>query len=195
MLALSLPLVAVLLAAPAPTPTGTATHAPAEDTARAHHEQGRGSFAAGRYEIAIAQYRRAYELKADPSFLFDIAEAYRGLGVAERAVFFYRRYLTTHDNPPNRPEVEKQIALLDPAPAADVVTAPRAQTDSLALGATAPVHTVSDRERSVIGRWWFWTAVGALAAAGATVAILAASKSGSGGDVPPTQLGNARIEF
>jgi tetratricopeptide (TPR) repeat protein len=165
-----------------------------EETARAHHEQGRLSASAGRYETAIAEYRRAYELKADPSFLYDIAEAYRGLGVPERAVFFYRRYLSTHTNPPNRPEVESQIAALEPPTApplteASVVGAPPP------LVLTAPVHPVSDRERSVVGRWWFWTAIGALAAAGATVAILAATQSHGGNDVPQTPLGNARIDF
>jgi tetratricopeptide (TPR) repeat protein len=184
---------AVLFAVGAGAPAG------GEDTARAHHEQGRSSVAAGRYEAAIAEFRRAYELKADPSYLYDIAEAYRGLGVPERAVFFYRRYLSTHGNPPNRAEVENQIAELEPPPPPAVIE-PTPPPHELVVGApplavaTAPMHVVSDRERSVVGRWWFWTAVGALAAAGATVAILAATKD-RGSDVPQTPLGNARIEF
>jgi hypothetical protein len=174
-----------------------AAPSPGEETARAHHEQGRLSVSTGRYEAAIAEYRRAYELKADPSFLFDIAEAYRGLGVPDRAVFFYRRYLSTHANPPNRPEVESQIAELEPPP--PPVEAPPPPQINLAppvpLTLDLPVHQVSDRERGVVGRWWFWTAVGALAAVGATVAILAATKDRGGNDVPQTPLGNARIEF
>ena len=181
-----------------------------QETARAHHEQGRVSVANGRYEAAIAEYRRAYELKADPSFLYDIAEAYRGLGVPDRAVFFYRRYLSTHTNPPNRPEVESQIAQLDPEAAAGKPRGRRwprrsrrcQRRRALAMAPWRPwsrspaVHSISDQERSVVGRWWFWTAVGALAAAGATVAILAATRdNGDGNDIPSTPLGNARIDF
>jgi tetratricopeptide (TPR) repeat protein len=171
---------------------------PADDTARSHHDQGRAASSFGRYETAISEYRRAYELKADPSYLYDIAEAYRALGVPERAVFFYRRYLSAHPHPPNRPEVERLIAVLEPPPPAalpiTLTTVPIESNDPLGLGSEA--HVVSDQERSAIGRWWFWTAVGALAAAGATVAILAATRDDrrSTGS-PNTDLGNARFDF
>jgi tetratricopeptide (TPR) repeat protein len=193
---LTLTFVLWFAASAADVAVASAAPAAIEETARAHHEQGRIAVSTGRYEAAIAEYRRAYELKADPSFLYDIAEAYRGLGVPERAVFFYRRYLSTHPNPPNRPEVEGQIAELEP-PAPPPPAAPAAEIAVAAppLVLVTPAHPVSDRERSVVGRWWFWTAVGALAAAGATVAILAATKDRGGNDVPQTPLGNARIDF
>lgn len=170
-------------------------------TARAHHESGRAHVRSGRYDSAIAEYRKAYELRADPSYLLDIAEAYKALGVAERAVFFYRRYLTTHPSPPNRPEVEAQIALLDPGGAvpapvqAGVLPVPRPTPDragarrgDLHLGAT---RVIGESESSLAGRWWFWAAVGTLAAAGATLAILAASQREE--DAPATALGNVKI--
>jgi hypothetical protein len=50
---------------------------------------------------------------------------------------------------------------------------------------------VRDDQRPLVGRWWFWTAIGALAATGATVAILSSSR---GGDEPPrTQRGHAKL--
>jgi tetratricopeptide (TPR) repeat protein len=177
-----------------------ATRAPEEtgDSARAHHEAGRAHVQKRRFEAAIAEYRKAYELRADPSYLLDIAEAYRALGVPERAVFFYRRYLTTHPAPPNRPEIEAQIALLDPggttAPAPPLpvhvpmaATALPSRSPDMQLGSS---RAVSDGETSVVGRWWFWAAVGALAAAGATVAIVAA---GQREETPRTALGNVKI--
>jgi tetratricopeptide (TPR) repeat protein len=170
---------------------------PADDTARWHHEQGRAAASFGRYETAISEYRRAYELKADPSYLYDIAESYRALEVPDKAVFFYRRYLSAHPHPPNRPEVERLIAVLEPPPPAalpiPIATIP-IESDGLAPGSEQ--HVVSEQEHSAVGRWWFWTAVGALAAAGATVAILAATRdSRNGGDRPAAALGSARFDF
>jgi tetratricopeptide (TPR) repeat protein len=179
-------------AADAPAEVALAAE-PAEPamTARGHHEQGRQQFVAGRYEAAIVEYRKAYELHGDPSYLLDIAEAYRALGVSEQAVFFYRRYLTTHPNPPNRPEVLAQIAVLaPPAPLPPrqpsyVAPPPAREAEASLTGGRA------ERERSVVGRWWFWTAVGVLAAAGATVAIVASNRRDDG--VPASMLGNAKL--
>jgi tetratricopeptide (TPR) repeat protein len=161
------------------------------ETARAHHVQGRQQFLVGRYDAAIVEYRKAYELHGDPSYLLDIGEAYRALGVTEQAVFFYRRYLTTHPNPPNRPEVLAQIALLSPpAPLPPrvpsyVAPSPAREPEVGLTGARA------ESERSVVGRWWFWAAVGALAAAGATVAIVVSSRRDDA--VPNSMLGNAKL--
>jgi tetratricopeptide (TPR) repeat protein len=160
--------------------------------ARLHHEAGRAHVAQGRYESAVGEYRKAYELRADPSYLLDIAEAYRALQVSAQAVFFYRRYLSAHPAPPNRPEIEAQIALLEPAaprsfPAPSPAPARRVRPE-LGLEAT---RGVSEDERGVVGRWWFWAAVGALAATGATVAILAAGRRDE--QAPSTMLGNVKL--
>jgi tetratricopeptide (TPR) repeat protein len=171
-----------------------------DESARAHHEQGRLQFSLGRYETAISEFRKAYELRADPSFLFDIAEAYRSLGAPERAVFFYRRYLTTHPEPPNRPEVEAQIALLEPTIPADAAGGPTALRLSPAAptagAATAPLlgreRAAAGDQRGLIGKWWFWTAVGTLAAAGAAIAILAFGQN-SEERVPSSDLGHAKL--
>lgn len=185
-----------------------------EESPRSHHEQGRRQFGQGQYEGAIASYRKAYELKADPSYLLDIAEAYRALDVPERAVFFYNRYLSAHPNPPNRFEVEAEVARLKRRLPPEVAVAPVApaaatspspgvprSTRDQALPPGAPAgmgsdvglaaRPVRDDQRPLVGRWWFWTAIGALAATGATVAILSSSR---GDDEPPrTQLGHAKL--
>jgi tetratricopeptide (TPR) repeat protein len=170
-----------------------------EESARAHHEQGRLQFSLGRYETAISEFRKAYELRADPSFLFDIAEAYRSLGAPDRAVFFYRRYLTTHPNPPNRPEVEAQIALIEPTiPPGRAVgpTALRLSPRAQPLGRTVNPLVVdrgpADTGRGLIGKWWFWTAVGTLAAVGATIAIVTFGQSNEE-KVPSSDLGHAKL--
>ena len=200
-----LPVVAAAQDAPAgaaegETPGGAETAAdkgPAETSARTHHEQGRLQFSVGKFDAAIAEFRKAYELKADPSFLYDIAEAYRVLGAPGRAVFFYRKYLSTHPSPPNQPEVESQIALLAPQIPGPAAPAP-APPALIARPGLPEVDLRTDARTDVAPkavparRFWLWTAVGALAAVGATVAILAASRRGE--DAPPSSgLGNAKF--
>jgi tetratricopeptide (TPR) repeat protein len=187
-----------------------------EESPRSHHEQGRRQFGQGQYEGAIASYRKAYELKADPSYLLDIAEAYRALDVPERAVFFYNRYLSTHPNPPNRFEVEAEVARLKRRLPPEVAVAPAASSaptpspgaaplgaggQALPPGAPATMGSdaglaarpVREDQRPLVGRWWFWTAIGALAAAGATVAILSSSRGDD--EIPPSRLGHAKLTF
>jgi tetratricopeptide (TPR) repeat protein len=170
-----------------------------EESARAHHEQGRLQYSLGRFETAISEFRKAYELRADPAFLYDIAESYRSLGSPERAVFFYRRYLTTHPNPPNRPQVEAQIARIEPTiPPGDPVgpTGRRlSSSDRASSGASAPLFSRElspDSDRKLYRTWWFWAAVGTLAAVGATVAIVGFGGSG-GQKVPSSDLGHAKL--
>ena len=195
-----------------------AASAGAPESPRTHHQRGRRQFDERQYEAAIASYRRAYELKADPSYLLDIAEAYRALEMPERALFFYQRYLSAHPNPPNRPEVEAEVARLQPlvtTPASPSAPPALPATDhrpfpagggpgqigrgrdgrerselELGLSAGGP-QTLVEEKRPILGRWWFWTAIGALAAAGATVAILSASRGEE--EIPPSQLGNAKL--
>jgi tetratricopeptide (TPR) repeat protein len=167
-----------------------------------HAELGKRHFDHGRYQEAIAEYREAYELKANPAFLLEIAGAYRQIGVVDRSLFFYDRYLETRPDAPDRPEVEAIIAdleasrraaaepLRDPArPGAQVLGDDGhllAQGDA-AAGAARPQRG----RRPVWRRWWFWGAVGAVAV-GAVAAAIAAS---GGGDTtaPPAELGAKRF--
>lgn len=151
----------------------------------------------GRYQDAIAEFRRAYELRADPRFLFDIAESYRQLGAVDRALFFYDRYLASAPEAPDRDDVRLKMAELErvrsrglplaPAPppslAHDVVVVPIG-----AAGDEAPAR----HRRPIWKRWWFWTIVGA-AAITAGVITAAAVAGGSNPAVPETQLGDKRF--
>jgi len=57
-------------------------------------EQGFAAYDRGEYATAISYFERAYEVDANPGLLFNIAQAYRKLGVpgCERALAYYRRY-------------------------------------------------------------------------------------------------------
>lgn len=94
------------------------------------------------------------------------------------------------------------LALRTPAPPAVVMVRPPlvapvvAQAPAVAAvvslspalaGPTAPTPPASGGERSLARRWWFWTAVGAVVAAGVVGVVL--STRGRGTDVPGTTLG------
>jgi hypothetical protein len=67
----------------------------------------------GRWEQAVQLWEQAYEIYAAPEFLFNIGQAFRQQRNCERGLFFYRRYLATKPNAPNRREVEKFIAEME----------------------------------------------------------------------------------
>jgi len=164
-------------AVPAPAANTQAT-----DTEVAEHvAQGRRLYLLGRYQAAIAEYRRAYELRADPQFLMDTAEAYRQLGATERALFYYERYLAAAPNAPEREIVEDRITELE------LVKAPPPVQAAPAGGAPA----IAVKPRPVWKRWWLWTAVGVAVGVGITAAALSSRPSGPA--VPTTDLGDRKF--
>jgi tetratricopeptide (TPR) repeat protein len=65
----------------------------AEAQAKAEFKKGQTAYNLGRFSEALASFSKAYEIKALPPILFNIAQCHRQLGNFERAVFFYRRFL------------------------------------------------------------------------------------------------------
>jgi hypothetical protein len=91
---------------------GTA-HADDAQQARDLFTQGNTFFDLGQFDKAIDAWQRGYQLKNDAGFLYNIAQAYRVMENAEKAIFFYKRYLANY--PPkahNRTEVEQKIEAL-----------------------------------------------------------------------------------
>jgi tetratricopeptide (TPR) repeat protein len=159
-----------------------------------HADNGRRYFEKARYHDAISEYRKAYELKADPEFLFSIAGCYRQLGNRERALFFYDRYLTTAPAGPNRAEAERFVATLGsrtlPPSAsglAEAAAPPSLSNDLIII--PLPEDEMPAR-RPLWKRWWVWTVVGA-AVVGGTVAAFAARRR-EDQMVPTTDLGSMR---
>jgi hypothetical protein len=70
------------------------------------------------FREALEHYRASYELSRRPGLLFNIAQCHRQLKDRERAVFYYRLYLSDWERqkpgtePPYRKEVEEHIAKL-----------------------------------------------------------------------------------
>lgn len=91
-----------------------ATTARADDAQRARElfTQGNTYFDLGQFDKAIDAWQNGYQLKNDPGFLYNIAQAYRTMGDAQKAIFFYKRYLSNSPKARNRSEVEQKIEAL-----------------------------------------------------------------------------------
>lgn len=100
-----------LLAASGPR----ARAAPPTDSeqARKHFEAGSKAFNLGEFKRAIEEYKAAYNVKADPVFLYNIAQAYRLDNNLQQSLFFYKSYLVNSPKAPNRREVEERIHKLE----------------------------------------------------------------------------------
>ena len=59
------------------------------------------------YAPAIDAFKRAYSLYPEPTFLFDIAQAYRLLNDCENSAVFYRNYLRAKPDAEDRDQAEK----------------------------------------------------------------------------------------
>jgi tetratricopeptide (TPR) repeat protein len=166
--------------------------------ARAHYERGTSLFQVGEYRQALDEFKQAHIEKADPAFLYNIAQCHRLLGESKEALTFYRRYLSLAPDTALRPEVEKRIHELESAPAtSDAPTAPPLPSPVATSPQTSPprvsaaqlsevsqplpppapsmIETRSDRSatgRPLYSRWWVWAIVGAGVAVVATALIL-----------------------
>jgi tetratricopeptide (TPR) repeat protein len=150
----------------------------------------------GRYLDAVHGYRQAFALAPFPELLFNLGQAYRQLGRYAEAREHYLRYLQVSPvRPANAEVVEELIAEISRAMGAPFPpgiaearataappgsAAPPTQAPSLILqpglpDAAAPSAALAEGATSspvpsLLGRWWFWTGVGAVLAAGAGTA-------------------------
>jgi tetratricopeptide (TPR) repeat protein len=173
-------------------------------TARDHYKRGTTMFDLGRYLDAAKEYEAAFELKDDPVLLFNIAQAYRLGRSYPDAARSYRAYLRRLPEAKNRDEVLARLremqSLADQQARSEqkppVGTAPLSDTKQEPAPETAPIRSVttsqppaqalnqsaatSPREtprradRPVYKKWWLWTIVGGVVAAGVVVGVTVA---------------------
>jgi cell division protein FtsN len=161
---------------------------------KSHYEKATRAYDVGKYQEAIEEYQKAYEIGGDPPMLYNIAQAYRLNDQPSEAVRFYRRYLQRSPNARNREDVERKIAELEkvveerkkaaaasPPPPPQPVTPPPAPVTPVAPApATAPVVTTplapppeeprhASRARKAVG----WSLIGAGVLAGGGAAYFA----------------------
>jgi tetratricopeptide (TPR) repeat protein len=73
--------------------------------ARAKASEATALFSKDDFAGAAAKFTEAYELNRDPSYLFNIAQAYRHAGDCERAAEYYGRFLSEVPHPPNEDKI------------------------------------------------------------------------------------------
>ena len=106
----------------------------ATEQARQHYVTGTQQYDLGHWDDSIREFEKAYELRPDPSFLYNLAQAYRRKGDTKRALDLYRNYLAKVPKTPQRAEIEERIKSLQkqieegasakPAPSALAPTVP-----------------------------------------------------------------------
>lgn len=103
--------------------------------AKAAYEEATKAYNLGKFDKAIEAYERAYDLKPDPVFLFNIAQSHNKAGRPEKALEYYRRYLNDAPTAPNHGEVTEIVAELEKQ------IAPKPQITALE---TYPVEVASE---------------------------------------------------
>ncbi|MBK9072995.1 MAG: hypothetical protein IPL79_18640 [Myxococcales bacterium] len=83
-------------AEPAPAPAPVPAVDPADPLVLAKEAFGAGKamFDAGEYPAAVEKFKEAYRLSKNPLLLYNIGLTYEKLGEDERAIFYYKKFLT-----------------------------------------------------------------------------------------------------
>jgi tetratricopeptide (TPR) repeat protein len=83
--------------------------------ARALYDKAIAHYDLAEYDVAIDEFKQAYELSRQPGLLFNIAQSYRLKKDYEQALHFYRTYLELVPDAPNRRDAETQIRKMNEA--------------------------------------------------------------------------------
>ncbi len=108
------------------------------------YREGKQAFTAGDFAEAAARFEEAFKLSADPTHLFNLAQAQRLAGDCDAARASYREYLARVPEAPNRADVEEKLAALEdcarPAPTpVEPKPAPAPAPVEAAAGTSSPV--------------------------------------------------------
>lgn len=198
-------LASILATTPAVAQIDDAQAAKAKFAAGARH------FDLSEFDEALADFKDAYRNKPDPVLLYNIAQCHRKLGHTDEAISFYQSYLRRAPEAKNRDEVERRIKELEvlrdaqgaanapaasaPAalPASEVVQGAAEQpstTPVAALDFSKPAEREPVATGPVTTRWWFWTALGAVAAGTVTAIVIVAAHDPT--KVPASGLGSQK---
>jgi tetratricopeptide (TPR) repeat protein len=160
--------------------------------ARAAFHNGLRHYNLGEFTAALESFKEAYRHFDDPSFLFNIGQCERQVGHKKEAIREYRAFLNNATHPDNvdvvratirqlekelaaDEEAERAAAAPKPEPTAPAAVtptpspAPVAAAASLTASAPPPVE-----HEPAYKKWWVWTIVGGVVAAGAAAGVAVA---------------------
>ncbi len=112
-------------AQPSPPPAGGAPPAAAANDnaikiAQSSFDEGQVAFLSSDFDKAAEDFKKAYDARPFPQFLYNIAASYHRKGKAksdadsyDKAVTYYKRYLDEEKNAQDKDKVEKAISVLE----------------------------------------------------------------------------------
>jgi len=86
--------------------------------------EGAKAFRLGDFDKAIESFKKSYDLYPDPIALYNIAQVYRQQKNHDKALFFYRQYLSEAPNAPDKARIQQRITELQ-----DIIAAQKAVAD------------------------------------------------------------------
>lgn len=137
---------------------------------------------AGRFEEAQRTYERAYQRRADPTLLFNLARVLHKAGRPAIAVIYYQKFLDVRGpaNSDERRKVQEYLKQAQaeadgqtpPSPASTPASEPSGANPSKAVSSASPLTSTSPTSQPATAaspssdtplyrKWWLWTAVGA----------------------------------
>lgn len=168
----------VALAEPEEVGSGSGSaNDPHRAEAEALYAEGARHYTLREYTEAIEAFKHAYALVPEPTFLFDIAQAYRLLGDCDNSAGFYRNYIHAKPEADDRAKAEKLAAEQD-----ECATEQRKQRDAerarlLAASAPPPAQQGSQYRGLKLAGWLTAGVGAAFTAAGVYFSIDAADKA------------------
>src|SRR3954463_8755666 len=104
------PAVLALLLVAAPRSAQAQMTQAQKDEVKLHYQRATRAYALQKYQEAIDEYQKAYEISGDPPMLYNIAQAYRLADQPAAAARYSRRFLQRIPNAKTRDDVERKIA-------------------------------------------------------------------------------------
>jgi tetratricopeptide (TPR) repeat protein len=149
----------------------------------------REAFASGGYDKARQLFAQLYAETQRPIYLRNVGRCHQKLREPEQAIDAYREYLAKVKviAPDERAAVERDIDEMEALRGSSV----RAAAGGPASGRNAPpagLLVAQPGPAPVYRKWWFWTALGVVAA-GAVAALLLAPGGVNRPDCPPEAQG------
>jgi hypothetical protein len=80
---------------------------------RVHYERATRAYDLNKYQEAVDEYQKVYEIDGDPVMLYNIGQAYRLNDQPQESIHFYRRYLQRSPEAKNRDDVNRKIVNLE----------------------------------------------------------------------------------
>lgn len=154
-----------------------ALHAGKEEEAILHYEKGEKLYGEGKYEAALAEFRKAYSRQPVAALFINIGQCFRQMGQHSLAIQSFERYLVDEPDGEQRAAVEELLAdeRKAAAPPPPEPEPPPPEVAPTPAAAPVPEAPPPPSDESIFDGPVVWAALGAtalLVAGGAVAAVV-----------------------